>query len=140
MPALRESTTHSGRITGVGSLLAQHAQPYAGPSQIKWPSNIQVAAKQRPMCNASHLLPFTLENLDLGISQIAADDVSDPASVIVDLKVAAVLCHDLLEFLYSSKCRCTGVMQVGTMIHYVSSNNVSYACVHACMHVPTETG
>lgn len=84
------------------------------------------------MCNASHLLPFTLENLDLGISQIAADDVSYPASVVVDLKVAAVLCHDLLEFLYSSKCRCTDVMQVGTMIHYVgSSNNVSYACMHA---------
>lgn len=43
--------------------------------------------------------PFTLEDPNLGICKIAADDVSDSSPVIVYLKVASMLCHDLLEVL-----------------------------------------
>lgn len=44
-------------------------------------------------------VPLPLKDLDLGISQVAADDVSDPSPVVVQLEVASVLSHNLLEFL-----------------------------------------
>lgn len=45
------------------------------------------------------LLPFTLKVFYFGICEIATDDVSHTTSVIIYLKVATMLCHNLLQIL-----------------------------------------
>ena len=85
-PAFKESTIHSGRTTGVGFL--KHSYDMSG--------TCAAGAGQGVLQRDA---PFPLKDLDLGICKVAADDVSDSASVVIDLKVATMLCHDLFEVL-----------------------------------------
>ena len=50
------------------------------------------------------LVPFTLKDFDLCISQIATDNVSYSTPMVVDFKVAAMLSHDLLDLLQRKLC------------------------------------
>jgi hypothetical protein len=45
------------------------------------------------------IAPLTLKYLHFGICQVAADDVGDSTSVVIQLKVTPMLRHDLLEIL-----------------------------------------
>ena len=85
MPAVRESTTHSGRTTGVGFL-----HPITG-------KKVMVLKVCILVCYT--LLPLTLEMFYFGICEVAADDVSHTTPVIIYLKVATMLCHNLLQIL-----------------------------------------
>ena len=45
------------------------------------------------------ITPLALKYLHFGICQVAADYVGDSSSVVIQLKVATMLRHDLLEIL-----------------------------------------
>ena len=62
-------------------------------------------------------LPLTLKVFDFGVCEVAANDVSHTASVIVYLKVATMLCHDLLQIL--------GWQQ---QLHLVSDKKLATGC------------
>ena len=65
--------------------------------------------------------PLTLEYLHFGICQVATYDMSHPPSVIVYLKVATMLRHDLLEILSQppSSCRQVTLFLMSSDAHAV---------------------
>lgn len=88
MPAVRESTTHSGRTTGVGFL-----HPIKG--LIMYP--LVVGTVCILICYT--LSPLTLKMFYFGICEVATDDVSHTTPVVVYLEIATMLCHNLLQVL-----------------------------------------